>query len=131
MSAEGEHGRILAAAARTALTPLGFWRKGRSRVWWADRGFWLAVVEFQPSSFSKGSYLNVAAHWHWGAMPNVPSQDYILVHHRRWIDFEDANQFLPLADRLAREGAEATEELESKFANMSRTAAELLVVEEG
>ena len=39
---------------------MGFWRKGRSRMWLADRDFWLGVVEFQPSGFRKGTYLNVA-----------------------------------------------------------------------
>jgi hypothetical protein len=61
--AEPEHSsQIIAAAARRALAPVGFWRKGRSRVWLSDHGFWLTVVEFQPSGFGKGSYLNVAAH---------------------------------------------------------------------
>ena len=48
-----------------ALQPLGFRRKGQSRLWGGDHGWWLAVVEFQPSGFRKGSYLNVAAHWLW------------------------------------------------------------------
>ncbi len=61
----GSHDKIIADAARAALGPLGFNRKGRSRIWLADHGWWLTVVEFQPSSWSKGSYLNVAAHWLW------------------------------------------------------------------
>ncbi|TGQ53638.1 DUF4304 domain-containing protein [Mesorhizobium sp. M1C.F.Ca.ET.193.01.1.1] len=61
--ADSEHGRIIASQAKIALQPAGFRRNGRSRVWIADRGFWLSVVEFQPSSWSKGTYLNVAVHW--------------------------------------------------------------------
>ncbi len=66
MAQTNEHGRIIAAVAKSALAPLGFRRKGASRVWLADHGFWLDVVEFQPSGFSKGSYCNVAVHWLWG-----------------------------------------------------------------
>src|SRR5688572_1964676 len=61
----GAHDKIIATAAKTMLQPLGLRRKGQSRLWIGDHGWWLAVVEFQPSGFSKGSYLNVAAHWLW------------------------------------------------------------------
>lgn len=60
-----DHNRAIAVAAKATLMPLGFKRKGQSRVWLADHCYWLLVVEFQPSAWSKGSYLNVAAHWLW------------------------------------------------------------------
>jgi hypothetical protein len=34
-------------------------------VWLDDHTWWLVVVEFQPSSWSQGSYLNVGAMWLW------------------------------------------------------------------
>ena len=46
-------------------------RKGRSRVWLDDRGWWMGVVEFQPSSWSKGSYLNTGCMWLWNVHPHV------------------------------------------------------------
>src|SRR6266513_2483077 len=49
-----------------ALGPLGFKRKGRSRIWLADRGWWLLVIEFQPSSSRRGAtYLNVGEQHLW------------------------------------------------------------------
>ncbi|WP_352820518.1 DUF4304 domain-containing protein [Mesorhizobium sp. M0898] len=69
--ADSEHGRIIASQAKIVLKPAGFQRKGKSRIWIADRGFWLSVVEFQPSSWSKGTYLNVAVHWLWGSLPET------------------------------------------------------------
>lgn len=63
----GPHDKIIADAAKKVLQPLGFRRKGQSRTWLDDHGWWLTVVEFQPSSFRKGSFLNVAAHWLWTA----------------------------------------------------------------
>jgi hypothetical protein len=56
VSTSDEHGRIIATAAKETLGPLGFYRKGRSRVWLCDHGFWLGVVEFQPSGFAKGGH---------------------------------------------------------------------------
>src|SRR5438132_1366297 len=60
-----DHNKIIAAAARESLTPLGMVRKGRSRIWLADRGWWLGIVEFQCSSWSRGTYLNVSLMWLW------------------------------------------------------------------
>ena len=62
---EAPHSRLLSAAAKAHLAPIGLLRKGRSRTWIADHGWYLIVVEFQPSGFSKGSYLNVGAHFLW------------------------------------------------------------------
>jgi hypothetical protein len=69
------HDRLLAAAAKEILGPLGFRRNGRSRIWIADQGWWLKVVEFQPSGWARGSYLNVAAHWLWTEQDHL-SFDY-------------------------------------------------------
>jgi hypothetical protein len=63
--AAGVHARIVTSAARTALRPLGLQQKGRSRLWIDDHGWWLVNVEFQPSSWSKGSYLNVGEQQLW------------------------------------------------------------------
>lgn len=61
----GNHDRIIAKCAKDVLYPIGLRRKGRSRTWFSDHGWWASVVEFQPSAWSKGAYLNVAAHWLW------------------------------------------------------------------
>jgi hypothetical protein len=60
-----DHNRVIANAAREMLGPLGLIRKGRSRTWLDDNDWWLGVVEFQPSSWTRGSYLNVGAMWLW------------------------------------------------------------------
>lgn len=121
MSSEGEHGQIIAAAARAALVPLGFRRKGRSRVWYADRGFWLSVVEFQPSGFCKGSYLNVGVHWFWGP------QDFLSIHYtdagrRTFIEFTGVEQFKPLAEQQAASAADASTAFCARFKTIEDTA---------
>lgn len=128
MATEGEHGRIIARAAKTALTPLGFWRKGRSRLWLTDRGFWLSVVEFQPSAFRKGSYLNVAAHWLWG-VHDFLSYDYGVPQVRSFIQFADPESFAPAAAQQAADATEASEQLRVQFATVPAAAAILSELE--
>jgi len=65
MAKESDHGKAIAKAAAQVLIPLGYARRGQSRLWIADQGFWIAVVEFQPSGYAKGSYVNVCASWLW------------------------------------------------------------------
>ena len=60
-----QHSRLINVAARAALRPLGCVQKGRSRIWLDDQSWWVGVVEFQPSSWARGSYLNVGACWLW------------------------------------------------------------------
>ena len=129
MAADNEHGRIPASTAKTAVTPLGFWRKGRSRVWLADRGFWLAVVEFQPSGFSKGSYVNCAAHWLWSAMPAVLSLDS-LAENRPWGACHDAEKFTSLAEALVKQAAETSGRLNARFNDIGAAAANLVAGEQ-
>lgn len=106
MGNSGAHEAIIRAAAKTHLTPLGFRQKGRSRTWLRDHGWWLAVVEFQPSSWSKGSYLNVACMWLWHP------QDHLSFHVcerlGRHAEFLDEASFGAAADGLARLAAEGT-----------------------
>lgn len=98
-------------------------------MWLADRGFWLSIVEFQPSGFGKGSYLNVSAHWFWSAVPGSLSFDYCLKRQKPWIAFRDAAEFKVLADRLAKQAAEESEELRTRIPNI-RAVGALLVAEE-
>jgi len=53
------------------LHPLGLRQRGRSRTWIDDRSWWLIVVEFQPSSWGLGSYLNVGVNWLWWAKDHI------------------------------------------------------------
>lgn len=63
--AEVNHNTLITRAARTTLRPIGCIQKGQSRTWLDDHHWWVTVVEFQPSAWSKGTYLNVGACWLW------------------------------------------------------------------
>lgn len=121
----GPHDKILAEAAKVALQPLGFRRKGRSRVWYADHAWWLTVVEFQPSAWSKGSYLNVAAHWLWSEL-GVLSFDF----GGRIAEFEEYKadeQFVGAASKLAQQAANEARRIAETFSSLSAVADTLLV----
>lgn len=64
------HAKIINSVAKRILAPYGFFQKGRSRIWLQDNGWFLTAVEFQPSGFSKGTYVNVAMHFLWDPLPS-------------------------------------------------------------
>ncbi len=57
--------KLIAKAAREVLSPLGLFQVGASRIWIDDNGWFLTQVEFQPNSWSKGTYLNVGMSFLW------------------------------------------------------------------
>ena len=60
-----QHSKIINKIAREILKPIGVSRKGQSRTWLDDNGWWVIVIEFQPSAWSKGTYLNIGINWQW------------------------------------------------------------------
>jgi hypothetical protein len=58
--------QLLRDAARTHLAPVGVQQMSRSPLrWTVDRGWWLINVEFQPSGYLNGCYLNVGLQHLW------------------------------------------------------------------
>jgi hypothetical protein len=111
MAKQNEHGKLIAAAAKAALAPLGLRRVGQSRCWISDERYWLIVVEFQPSAWSKGSYLNVRPAWLWlryGAKDHHPRPT-------EFISFENATQFTPLIANMAAIAAQTVLSMRVRF----------------
>lgn len=120
----GTHDRIIADAAKAALGPLGIKRQGRSRTWLADHGWWLTVVEFQPSMWSKGSYLNVAAHWLWSETGSL-SLDFggrIMEH----VEYVTDDQFTRAAAQLVDSATVEAQRLAELFESLGKAAKVLL-----
>ena len=124
MAQTNEHGRIIAAVAKSALVPIGFQRKGASRVWLADHGYWLDVVEFQPSGFSKGSYCNVAVHWLWGITPAL-TFDYGFHRVGAFAQFNDPDAFSQSVAMMASAAVQSVERHRATFVSLAATAAHL------
>jgi hypothetical protein len=114
------HTRLLTAAAREHLRPLGLVQKGRSRKWLDDHGWFVTGVEFQPSGWSKGSYLNVGAHflWQWGGFFSYDLGYRV----EGFASYESDAQFAPEADRLAASAAREVELLRRRLPDPSAVA---------
>lgn len=117
------HNKLIANAAEEALAPLNFRRKGRSRLWIADHGWWVAIVEFQPSSWSKGCYLNVAAHWLWTEKDHL-SFDYG-GRLGTYAEYQTDDQFGPELVHLAKLAAEEANRLAQAFISFEAAAERL------
>ena len=59
------HNSILKQYCNEAFLPLGIFQKGSSRIYIDDNGYFFTVIEFQPSGYAKGFYLNIALHFLW------------------------------------------------------------------
>ena len=88
---DNEHNKIIKQAAQEILKPLGLFQKGSSRIWIDDNGWFLVVVEFQPSAWSKGAYLNVGICFMWTVADYI-SFDYG-DREKRHITFTNAESF--------------------------------------
>jgi hypothetical protein len=120
MRAIADHNRLIAHAARVSLAPLGCMQKGRSRLWFDDHGWWVAIVEFQPSAFGKGSYLNAGAMWLWNA------KDYWSFDEGGRVDtfheFKNESQFSEAAASLAARAADEVLSLRRTFDSVEASA---------
>lgn len=98
-------------------------RKGQSRLWYKDNLWWISVVEFQPSSWSKGSYLNVAAMWLWNAKNYWSFDDGGRV--EAFHQFKDSDQFTVVADALAKRASVEVVALSERFHSLHTVASHL------
>ena len=110
------HGRIIADIAKAYLVPLGCRRKGRSRFWFSDECFWLIGIEFQPSSWSRGAYLNVGANWLW-----YPRKSFSFDYGGRigeFVPYENEAQFKLALTDLTQCAVEEISHLRKRFRSM-------------
>jgi hypothetical protein len=104
---------MLMVAAREGLRPLGLRQKGRSRTWFDDHGWWLILVEFQPSAWSKGSYLNIGFQHLWLRTDHFSfgRPERVRVEGEEFISFDEGNpeSFQTGVTRLVEEARKAVE----------------------
>jgi hypothetical protein len=107
------HAVLLSSAAKRILHPFGLFQKGRSRTWLADHAWWMAVVEFQPSDWSRGSYLNVGCMWLWNTQPHISFDVGYRV--EGFSPFDNEEQFGRIADELAGRALEKVKDYRKLF----------------
>lgn len=59
------HSKIIKEVCKEILLPLGAFQKGTSRTYLDDNDYYFTVVEFQPSSWNRGTYLNIGLTFLW------------------------------------------------------------------
>jgi hypothetical protein len=114
---QGVHSRLITQAAKNVLLPIGLVQKGRSRIWVGDHSWWLDVVEFQPSSWSRGSYLNVSCMWLWSVKSYI-SFDTGSVRIEEFHKYENEEQFAYATDMLAKKAASEVRRYRALFQNV-------------
>jgi hypothetical protein len=117
---EAQHNRAIARAAKAVLEPMGCIRKGTSRTWLDDHGWWVGVIEFQPSKWSKGSYLNVGACWLWTTKDYFSFDDGYRIEDFK--EFKNDEQFQQAAQNLAERAKSEVAVLRERFHSVKATA---------
>jgi hypothetical protein len=117
------HNKIIAAEAKAGLGPIGCMRLGRSRLWLDDHGWWVGIVEFQPSAWTRGSYLNVATSWLW-------HEDNPLAFSESWGDrpfyeYESDVQFTAAMRTLVAQARDEILRMRDRFASLELVASYL------
>ena len=94
-----EHSKIINRVAKQILKPKGLERKGQSRTWLDDNGWFTTVVEFQPFKDRQGTCINIGVNFHWYL------KDYLSfdIGNREsdFIDFKNEEQFIREVEKLA------------------------------
>ncbi|MER5980076.1 hypothetical protein ABT142_26750 [Streptomyces sp. NPDC001857] len=120
MASTSPASRLVAAAGKARLRPLGLRQHGRSRLWLDDHGWWLGLVEFPSPRWSQGSGLHVGAMWLWQDFDhfafNVSEQVSATEHYR------NDEQFSREAELLSVRAMTKVEELRSQFLEVDAAA---------
>jgi hypothetical protein len=116
-----DHNKLIAQVAKQTLLPAGLKRKGKSRLYYDDNGWWCTIIEFQPSGFSKGSYLNVGVSWllyeqdYWSF--DVGSQEGS---GRRFVSADNENEFTNDVFEKAMRAKEIVENNRERFSTVTK-----------
>jgi len=109
------HTKIVNKVARQALKPVGVKQKGRSRIWLDDNGWWITVVEFQPSARAQGTFLNVGVNFQWYPKDHLSFD--IGYREAGFIEYESDEQFETEALELAEQAKTKVLELREKMSD--------------
>lgn len=107
------HSKIINKVARQTLKPVGVKRKGQSRIWLDDNGWWITVIEFQPSAWSKGTYLNVGVNFQW--YPKEHLSFDMGYREAGFVEYESDEQFEPKAQEFSELAKDKVLEIREKL----------------
>lgn len=111
-----QHNKIINNAAKKILSPHGIFRKGSSRIWLDDNDYFLTVIEFQPSGYDKGSYLNVGLTFLWETTEDLNDAlvfelgGRVFVNGRQFVSCKNDETFSEAMESFAAEALKKAEE---------------------
>lgn len=100
------HNRIIKQLCKEILLPLGVFQKGASRVYIDDNGYFFTLIEFQPSAWAKGTYLNVAMHFLWNERDYLSFDFPFTGRIKPLSEYQNDEQFAGEVTQYVREAAE-------------------------
>lgn len=119
------HQQVLTRLATELLGPAGLVRRGRSRTWLDDHGWWVGVVTLEPSGFSRGTHLTVGVTWPFSLDPDP---DLVLDDPRRvgpFVPDESDDGFAAAVEGLLRDGLGEVERRRRRLSTPGAAAEEV------
>ena len=112
-----DHNKLLTKIAKDKFKPHGILQKGKSRTFLYDGGWYTIIIEFQPSSSSKGTYLNI------GVDLNFYPRDYFAFSHgyreKEFQEAEDETQFANIVNEYCDLAIERVDKLKKEFTDIN------------
>lgn len=112
-----DHNKLLKKIAKERLKDYRITQKGQSRVFLQDNGWYNIMIEFQPSSWSKGTYLNIGVDFNFFPR-EYPAFEYES-RQKNFVEFKNQEQFEQTVNDLCNFTITKVEELNSKFQDFS------------
>lgn len=112
-----DHNKIITKTATVFFKNHGIKRKGQSRTFFDDNCWFTTIIEFQPNSREKGTFLNVGVNFHWY------NQDYFSfdIGNRQssFIEFRNETQFESEVEKLCKLALEKVAEYNESFKTLN------------
>lgn len=109
--------KIIIKKATAFFKNHGIQRKGQSRIFHDDNYWFTTIIEFQPHSFEKGTFLNVGVNFHWY------EKDYFSfdIGHRQspFIKFDNEDQFNKEIEMLCKYALDQIVEYRKSFETLN------------
>jgi hypothetical protein len=117
MSLAFDHNRLIKKTAKELLSPHGIIQKGNSRIFLKDNGWYIILIEFQPSGFSAGTYLNISVDL------NFYPRDFLALAYgdreESFVPAENEAEFLATIQHFCDIAINKVKKLESDFADIA------------
>lgn len=99
------HDQIIKQLCKDTLLPLGVFQKGTSRTYIDDNGYFFTIIEFQPSAYAKGTYLNVALHFLWNKREYMAFDFPLNSRVNHFVEYQNDEQFTHEVTKYVQEAA--------------------------